>query len=51
MSSLHFINIIFTYYLYKQGRAGPWQPIQLLGNFAFSGWAGKALLFLKPPNM
>ena len=39
-----FINIIFTYYLYKQGRAGPWPPIQSLPaqQFRFSGWAGKA---------
>ena len=42
-----FIYIIFI--MYKQGRAGTWPPIQSLPahNFAFSGWAEKALIVNK----
>ena len=41
-----FINIIFTYYLYKQGRAGPWQPIQSLParQFRFFGLGRGSLI-------
>ena len=46
---LHYIYLYHIYYLYKQGCAGTWPPIQSLPahNFAFSGWAGKALIVNK----
>ena len=48
-----FINIIFTYYLYKQGRAGPWPPIQSLPaqQFRFFGLGREGLnCFLNHPT-